>query len=237
MAYETYLTQGSSVKCTAAFPHYADGTPHRGQDIVVYTAPPYLGSLMDGKVVRSEYGIGSNASYGNFIIVQRSDGKCCLMAHFSSRAVKVGDRVKKGDILGVMGATGNVTGAHVHIEYQASLWGQLLDPSEISGIPNKIGMYDVTYAGGSTPIPPEPISKDWLLTLCKVKYTNGAERIFPCSSASGFVYFYDDGLYRCVYNDFTQAEKFVANYWNKVTNISSGSLGVFDVSALIVQEY
>lgn len=237
MSYATYITQGTQVKCTATFPAYSDGTPHRGQDLVIFTNPPYLGSVIDGTVIRSEYGTGGNASFGNFVMVQEVSGKCVLMAHFKSRSVTVGQKVKKGDILGIMGATGNVTGAHVHVEYHQTPWGQLIDPSIVTGIPNIVGVYETVYAGGDTPTPPDPVSKDWLLTLCKVKFTSGAERCYPCTSANGFVYFYDDGMVRCQYNDFTKAEKWLNGYWNTVDIIASGNLGVFDVSSLLITEY
>lgn len=148
MAYSTYLTTGTSVKVTATWPAYSNGTPHRGQDIVVYTNPAYIRDLVAGTVLRSEFGSGSNASYGNFVQIQHADGSCSLFAHLASRNVSVDDAVSPGDVIGIMGSTGNSSGPHVHVEYQATPWGTLQDPSLITGIPNAVGTYETVYGGG-----------------------------------------------------------------------------------------
>lgn len=73
-----------------------------------------------GKVIVSEAKIsrGRYYSYGEYIVIQHSDGKQTLYAHMrpGSRTVSVGDIVKQGQVIGKVGSTGNSTGAHLHFE-------------------------------------------------------------------------------------------------------------------------
>lgn len=73
-----------------------------------------------GKVIVSEAKIsrGRYYSYGEYIVIQHSDGKQTLYAHMrpGSRTVSVGDIVKQGQVIGRVGSTGNSTGAHLHFE-------------------------------------------------------------------------------------------------------------------------
>lgn len=79
--------------------------------------------------------ISSSGSYGNHLIIHTDDGNCILMAHMASLpCVKVGQRVKAGDKVGVEGSTGNSTGLHLHIEVEkGTAWNynkNLLKPSD-----------------------------------------------------------------------------------------------------------
>lgn len=55
-------------------------------------------------------------SYGNHVCIKHADGVISLYAHLASVAVKVGQKVLIGQKVGVMGATGNASGAHLHLE-------------------------------------------------------------------------------------------------------------------------
>lgn len=55
-------------------------------------------------------------SYGKHVCIKHADGMVSLYAHLSSVAVKVGQSIKIGQKVGVMGATGNASGAHLHLE-------------------------------------------------------------------------------------------------------------------------
>ncbi len=57
-----------------------------------------------------------NKSYGNFLKIKHNDGYHTLYAHMEYITVKKGQNVKKGDIIGYMGNTGNATGNHLHFE-------------------------------------------------------------------------------------------------------------------------
>ena len=81
-----------------------------------------LVAIDDGRVLRVN---DCGASYGNHVVISTSDGRCYLMAHMRyTPKVNVGQRVIKGQIVGVMGTTGNSTGVHLHIELLNSRsWG------------------------------------------------------------------------------------------------------------------
>lgn len=59
-----------------------------------------------------------NGSYGNYVKIRHDDGYYTLYAHmaYNTVKVKVGERVKKGQILGYMGNTGYSFGGHLHFE-------------------------------------------------------------------------------------------------------------------------
>lgn len=85
---------------------------HIGTDIVGIDDKEVL-AIADG-VVESVNAHGK--SYGNHICVRHDDGMVSLYAHLSRVSVKVGQKVCRGDLLGIMGATGNASGAHLHLE-------------------------------------------------------------------------------------------------------------------------
>ena len=62
---------------------------------------------------------GWNGGYGNYIVIQHSNGLQTLYAHLSEISVTQGQSVGQGDLIGKMGDTGNSTGTHLHFE----LWG------------------------------------------------------------------------------------------------------------------
>jgi murein DD-endopeptidase MepM/ murein hydrolase activator NlpD len=72
-----------------------------------------------------------NASYGKVVVVQHSDGWQTLYAHLDHIEVQKGDRVSQGQIIGTMGATGKVTGSHLHFELVED--GQRRDPMAYLG--------------------------------------------------------------------------------------------------------
>ena len=55
-------------------------------------------------------------AYGNHVCIKHADGNVSLYAHMSSISVKVGQSVELNTPLGIMGATGNANGAHLHLE-------------------------------------------------------------------------------------------------------------------------
>ena len=102
---------------------------HTGEDWVCDNRT--LVAVTDGIVTK----VSSSGSYGNHLIYKTDDNKCVLMAHMKDKPnFKVGDTLKIGQTVGVMGNTGNSYGAHLHIEVQNSaVWGynkNLLKPSD-----------------------------------------------------------------------------------------------------------
>lgn len=59
-------------------------------------------------------------SYGNYVVVSHSDGTSTLYAHMNSRAVKEGQTVKQGQVIGYVGTTGSSTGNHLHFEVRVN---------------------------------------------------------------------------------------------------------------------
>jgi murein DD-endopeptidase MepM/ murein hydrolase activator NlpD len=76
----------------------------------------------NGKVLMSDY----NGSYGNYILVQHNGQQSSAYAHLSKLAVRKGDVVKKGQIIGYVGSTGRATGPHLHYEVRTK--GIPVDP-------------------------------------------------------------------------------------------------------------
>lgn len=86
-----------------------DIAPHRGQTRVPISAV-YAGTVITA---------GPNlvpGRTGNHVVVRNPDGEYQLYGHLSRIDVKVGDKVPLGGRIGLMGATGNVTGEHLHFE-------------------------------------------------------------------------------------------------------------------------
>jgi murein DD-endopeptidase MepM/ murein hydrolase activator NlpD len=65
---------------------------------------------------------------GRAVFIDHGAGVVSAYYHMESLAVKTGQRVERGDALGIMGATGLVTGAHLHWELQVN--GVAVDPQE-----------------------------------------------------------------------------------------------------------
>ncbi len=95
---------------------------HYGIDIPVRTGTPVY-AAGDGKVVKALY---LTSSYGTYVVVDHGGGISTVYAHCSSLNVKEGDTVKRGQQIAVSGATGNVTGPHLHFEYRIN--GKAVDP-------------------------------------------------------------------------------------------------------------
>ncbi|NOZ90125.1 MAG: M23 family metallopeptidase [Epsilonproteobacteria bacterium] len=82
---------------------------HLGTDFGARRGTPILAAA-DGKVIFS----GWMRGYGKVIKIKHDDGYVTLYAHQSRRKVKVGQTVKKGQIIGFVGSTGRSTGPHLH---------------------------------------------------------------------------------------------------------------------------
>lgn len=73
-------------------------------------------SARGGVVMTSTY----NRSYGNYVTVLHDNGTTTLYAHMSKRAVKEGQTVTQGQVLGYVGSTGSSTGNHLHYEIRVN---------------------------------------------------------------------------------------------------------------------
>jgi len=84
---------------------------HSGIDISSSPEAP-IRATADGVVGHS----GRIGNSGNVVVLEHSCGFSTIYAHNKKNAVKVGQKVKRGDIIGYVGSTGKSTGPHVHYE-------------------------------------------------------------------------------------------------------------------------
>ena len=111
--------------------HWLSGTDYR-PDINHYGVD-FAGSLgsavyaVDAGVV--VYAGWNTWGYGNLIVLDHGNGWQSLYAHLSQINVKCGQSVGQGDVIGLIGATGNATGPHLHFE--VSYKGAHVNPHSI----------------------------------------------------------------------------------------------------------
>ncbi|MGW3075262.1 M23 family metallopeptidase [Kitasatospora sp. NPDC001132] len=97
---------------------------HTGQDFVASTGTP-LRAIANGVVVKA----GNGGAYGNEVEIKLADGHYAEYAHLSSIGVRIGQAVTVGQQIGLSGATGNVTGPHLHFEVRnGSEYGSDINP-------------------------------------------------------------------------------------------------------------
>lgn len=115
---------------------YAAGK-HSGIDLVGVNSKN-IRAIADGTVIRSGY---DPSGWGNYVVVTQSDGYSCIYAHLNKRNMAVNEQVKAGQILGVEGNTGNVTGSHLHLELRKTYADRMstIDPAEYLKIKHKVG--------------------------------------------------------------------------------------------------
>lgn len=109
---------------------YSEG--HKAVDLGPTAASETVLAHTAGKVVfcqtgqKNNKGSRGNASYGNCVKLQHENGYTTLYAHLKSVAVRWGDTVKQGQVIGEMGNTGNSYGTHLHFEVRQD--GEHIDP-------------------------------------------------------------------------------------------------------------
>ena len=121
----TYLQKGS---------YWKNG--HQGID---FTAPDHrVYATCNGTVRLVAYDEGG---WGQYVSIGDDSGRRHIFCHLVKGSVKVkaGQKVTPLTVIGTMGATGNVTGLHLH--YQLQQGENVIDPCAYLGIPNKIGSY------------------------------------------------------------------------------------------------
>jgi murein DD-endopeptidase MepM/ murein hydrolase activator NlpD len=97
----------------AGFPHF-----HTGIDLAVPLGTPIFAAA-DGVVILARPmtdGAGNLVGYGNYIVIQHDTGLKTLYGHLLAIGVKEGQLVKRGQLVGLVGSTGNSTGPHTHFE-------------------------------------------------------------------------------------------------------------------------
>jgi murein DD-endopeptidase MepM/ murein hydrolase activator NlpD len=97
-------------------------SPHSGVDLPSPTGTP-VHAAQNGRVILAE----ELYFAGNTVIIDHGFGIYTLYGHFSEIDAKVGDEVKVGDVIGKVGATGRVTGPHLH-------WGLEVDRARVNAM-------------------------------------------------------------------------------------------------------
>lgn len=109
---------------------------HHGVDIAGQTpgSKPDIRNVTAGRVLWT----GKAGGYGNTVVVQNPDGYIVQYGHLDSISVRAGDNVSAGQKIGVMGATGNVTGVHLDMIVIKNGKSLRRDGSVLAPAPNAI---------------------------------------------------------------------------------------------------
>jgi murein DD-endopeptidase MepM/ murein hydrolase activator NlpD len=103
---------------------------HQGLDISTDKGQPVFATA-NGSVDSASY----SGDYGNLVVLKHAFGLSTRYGHLSSFAVKPGQSVRRGDIIGFVGSTGRSTGAHLHYEILAN--GKLINPLQLLTKPSR----------------------------------------------------------------------------------------------------
>ncbi len=95
---------------------------HTGIDLTAHTGTPVY-ATGDGIVVRAD---AAARGYGNHIRISHGFGYMTMYAHLSKILVKPGQKVKRGELIGLVGSTGRSTGPHLH--YEVRINGKPVNP-------------------------------------------------------------------------------------------------------------
>ncbi len=95
---------------------------HAGMDFSAKTGTPIY-ATGDGVVARADAGA---TGYGNHIVIRHGFGYETLYAHLSKYKARVGQKVKRGDIIGYVGSTGRSEAPHLH--YEVKKEGKVINP-------------------------------------------------------------------------------------------------------------
>ncbi len=123
----TRITSGFSKSRFHPVLHYF--RPHHGVDYGAPVGTPVM-TTADGVVMQA----GHDRGEGNFIKIRHTSRIETMYLHLSrfAKGIKRGTRVTQGDVIGYVGATGLVTGAH--LDYRVSDGGEWLDPLKLRSI-------------------------------------------------------------------------------------------------------
>ena len=102
--------------------YYGDGRNHKGVDICAKGGTSIY-AVLDGKVIHS----GWRGGYGYCVIIEHENGLRTLYAHARQLCCKVGDSVSQGEVIALVGTTGQSTGNHLHFEVISN--GRNVDPA------------------------------------------------------------------------------------------------------------
>lgn len=100
------------------------GTFHYGEDMAAPWGTPFY-AAGDGIVIHA----GPMSGYGNAIFIQHANGDVSVYGHEEKVLVTVGEKIKAGQLIGLVGALGQATGPHLHFEVRiGGENGEKVDP-------------------------------------------------------------------------------------------------------------
>ena len=185
---------------------------HTGIDMV---GDDTIYATCNGIVTRRGY----DNAYGNFIVIRNDDdGKYHWFCHLSKINKNTGSKVTRTTVIGIMGATGNVTGKHLHFEIrnQNNTYGDVINPADYMGIPNQVGTYNSKNYPVKEQPTPQPIEPQ-----LKVLARNTNLRTAPTTSAPKTLYLENTTLY-VLQPSVAEADGYI---WDKVKIRVNGKQG------------
>jgi len=106
-----YPVNQKNMYITSTFGSGRKGRCHKGVDMVTAKGTP-VRTAANGRVVFA----GREGAYGNVMVVDHENGMSTYYAHLDKEYAKEGQEVKRGEIIGSVGSTGNATTPHLHYE-------------------------------------------------------------------------------------------------------------------------
>ncbi len=116
----TNFTSGFGVRSD---PFRGRAAMHGGVDLAGAQGTPIYATA-DGVVGRAEW---NNGGYGNLVEINHGTGIQTRYGHLSRLIARAGQRVRRGDLIGLMGSTGRSTGSHLH--YEVRIDGRAVNPA------------------------------------------------------------------------------------------------------------
>ncbi|KQV47805.1 MULTISPECIES: M23/M56 family metallopeptidase [unclassified Duganella] len=110
--------------------HAPTGQPHGGMDFAARSGTPIVAPA-EGIIVASTNMYMGEGKWGELVAIEHANGLRSLYAHMDKRLVKEGERVTAGQQIGTSGASGKVTGPHLHMEVSRD--GKNIDPQTLIG--------------------------------------------------------------------------------------------------------
>lgn len=189
MVWPSDFTEITSWFGNRPYPGAGGSTNHGGLDIGASMGSNVYAAL--GGTITSS---GWNGGYGNAITIDHGNGLSTLYGHMSQLIASVGQMVAPGQVIGLVGSTGNSTGPHLHFETRMN--GERMDPASFFGF--SVGSRDVPQDmiawvhKHEAIIPADEMEKLKRLTNPRAPYRNSHGDILPglntrfANSAQGF---------------------------------------------------